>query len=266
MQDLQGRVAVVTGAGSGLGRAIALRLGREGMRVVAADLDGASAEDTAAQLADSGVEALPVAADMASVAAVEGLADAAFARFGRVHLLCNNAGVDGYRGGPIWAAAPADWERTLGINLYGVVNGVRTFLPRMLDDEDGGWLVTTGSLGGLVSAASMYGVSKHAVVAYMEAVDAALRARESSIRTLVLLPGPISTAFGERALAADASAVARSEREAIRDLVASGSDPAVIADALLEGLRSGAGYVVAGGDLDGFRERVATVEKALQVP
>ncbi|HEY2595935.1 MAG TPA: SDR family NAD(P)-dependent oxidoreductase [Chloroflexota bacterium] len=133
MQDFSGRVAVVTGAASGIGRALAERCAAEGMRLVLADVETGALEATAASLRSSCREVLAVPTDVSDAKSVDALARAAMETFGGVHLLCNNAGVLGGRPGPIWAATLNDWRWILGVNVWGVIHGLRTFVPRMLD-------------------------------------------------------------------------------------------------------------------------------------
>ena len=140
LTELKGRVAVVTGAASGIGAALCAALAGEGMRVVAADIDAAGAEATAAALP----EATAVAVDVADPASVNAFADAAFAAWGAVDLLINNAGV--FQGGLMWERSAADWEWTFGVNLFGITNAVRSFVPRMIAQGTEGHIVNTASV------------------------------------------------------------------------------------------------------------------------
>ena len=130
MDDLRGRVAVVTGAASGLGRAMAERFAAEGMRIVVSDIDAAGLDDVARSLTDAGAEVHAVVADVADHGEVERLADESFDRFGAVHLLCNNAGV--VKSARAWALTLDDWRWVLGVDLWSVIHGIRAFVPRML--------------------------------------------------------------------------------------------------------------------------------------
>jgi len=130
MEDLKGRVAVVTGAASGIGAGIARACAEQGMRVVLADVELAPAEKIARELGDAGAPAFAVRTDVTVPGDLEALADAAFARFGAADVLFNNAGVA--QGGVIWEFTAADWEWLIHVNLYGVVNGCRAFVPRWL--------------------------------------------------------------------------------------------------------------------------------------
>src|SRR5437870_5285981 len=126
MHDFRGKVAVVTGAGSGIGRALALRLAAEGMRLVVADVNSEALAGVERELRAGGHEVLAMPTDVAQEADVERLAERAYAAYGAVHLLCNNAGVVG-RFGPAWELTPADWQFVLGVNLYGMIHGIRAF-------------------------------------------------------------------------------------------------------------------------------------------
>ena len=136
IQSLPGKVAVVTGAGSGIGRALSLGLAAEGMRVVAADIDGAAARSTAEAI---GRDALAEPVDVSDAASVQALADASFAACGQVDLLVNNAGV--FQGGLSWERSVEDWDWTLGVNLYGIIHAIRSFVPRMIAQGTEGHVV-----------------------------------------------------------------------------------------------------------------------------
>lgn len=142
LRELGGRVAVVTGAGSGIGAALCRRLGAEGMRVVVGDIDADSAQRTAADLP----EVIAVGVDVADPTSVSALADRAFEAFGQVDLLCNNAGV--FQGGLSWERSPGDWDWTLGVNLHGIINAIASFVPRMIAQDTEGHIVNTSSSGG----------------------------------------------------------------------------------------------------------------------
>ncbi len=194
MQQFEGRVAVVTGGASGIGRALATRFAGEGMRVVLADVERDALEATAAELRDGGAEVLAVETDVSSAESVEALADRAYEAFGAVHVVCNNAGVGGANVAA-YRATLADWEWTLGVNLWGVIHGVRAFLPRMLEGGEEGHVVNTASIAGLTPLAgnAPYGVSKAGVVALSEALYLELERRGAPVRASVLCPGIVNT-------------------------------------------------------------------------
>jgi len=191
LPDLNGKVAVVTGGASGIGKGIAARLIAEGMRVIIADIEHDALEKTATELA-----ATPVLVDVSDADSVAALAERAVADFGAVHVVCNNAGV-----GPLAAVAEltmADWDWIIGVNLYGVIHGVQTFLPILQANPDGGHIVNTASMAGLVAPPRMaaYCVTKFGVVALTEVLAAELAAEGSKVGASVLCPGTVRTNIG----------------------------------------------------------------------
>lgn len=202
MQTFEGRTAVITGAGSGFGLALARRAAGLGMKLVLADVQAAAAQAAADELATQGTEVLALGVDVADAAAMERLRDATLARFGVPHLVFNNAGVT--CGGFIWEHTPAQWQWLLGVNLMGVVHGVRLFTPLMLeaarsDPAYEGHIVNSASMAGLLSLPNVgaYTVSKHAVVALSETLyqDLALVTRQ--IHASVLCPYSVPTGIAQ---------------------------------------------------------------------
>jgi NAD(P)-dependent dehydrogenase (short-subunit alcohol dehydrogenase family) len=194
MRDLIGRCAVVTGAGSGIGAALARRLAHEGMNIVLADITPPDAHAVAAEIGSD--RAIAVHCDVSDAQSVQALADAAEARFGPVALLCNNAGiVPGGRHRRVWEYSLNDWEWSLGVNLYGVVNGIRSFVPRMIERAEPAHVLNTASVAGFVSGgeSACYGASKHAVVRVTEALYAGLRSIDAPIGVTMLSPGLVAT-------------------------------------------------------------------------
>jgi NAD(P)-dependent dehydrogenase (short-subunit alcohol dehydrogenase family) len=192
MEDFAGKTAVITGAGSGMGRAYAHRFGREGMDLVLGDVETAALERVKAELEAEGRRVVAVPTDVSDPKAVENLRDRALEAFGTVHLVINNAGVEGYLDGRIWEATTKDWEWTLGVNLWGVIYGVRIFLPILVAQDDG-YIVNTSSMTGVVRASNMYGIAKHAVRALSETIYGDLKAAGSKVGVSVLCPGIIAT-------------------------------------------------------------------------
>jgi NAD(P)-dependent dehydrogenase (short-subunit alcohol dehydrogenase family) len=186
MNQLAGRVAVVTGAGSGIGRALARALALEGARIVAADLDEAGMAETTRDL-----DAIAVRTDVTQRSRVLALADRAFSEFGAVHVLCNNAGVAVWGG--LERATHQDWEWVLGVNLWGVIHGVEAFVPRMIAQGEGGHIVNTASMAGLVATQGLgvYNTSKYAVVGLSETLVKDLRPYRIGVS--VLCPMGVST-------------------------------------------------------------------------
>jgi NAD(P)-dependent dehydrogenase (short-subunit alcohol dehydrogenase family) len=259
MRDFRGRVAVVTGAASGLGRAFAERFAREGMRVVLADVEQAALEEAVAELRGQGHDVLGVRADVMQLEAVEALARQTLDAYGGVHLVCNNAGVDGYLDGPIWEATDKDWAWTFGVNFWGVVHGVRAFLPLLLEQPEG-YLVNTASATGLVQATNMYGVTKHAVVALSEVVYGQLRERGARVGVSVLCPGVANTRLFRAAR--NRPAELRNERPApeaaageqlrarMLERLAAAMAPERVAEILLEAIRREQFYVLTDTEWD----------------
>jgi NAD(P)-dependent dehydrogenase (short-subunit alcohol dehydrogenase family) len=193
MESLPGRVAVVTGAASGIGLALARRFGADGMRVVMADIEAETLEREAAGLAAEGVDVCTAIADTSVESDVEALAELTIARFGGVHLVCNNAGV-GSRGLTIADLPRRDFEWVLGVNLWGVIHGVRAFLPH-LRAEDAGHIVNTASVSGLYYHPRMgpYNASKAAVIALSETLKFELDAERANVGVSVLCPSWVRT-------------------------------------------------------------------------
>jgi NAD(P)-dependent dehydrogenase (short-subunit alcohol dehydrogenase family) len=192
MDDLAGRVAVVTGAAGGIGLALAQQLAAAGMRVVISDVDAGRLAEAAATI-DGEVEAVP--ANVAQPRDVDALAAHTIDRFGAVHVLCNNAGVT--RPGPAWELDVEEWQWLLSVNVLGVVNGIRSFVPAMLERREPGHIVNTASIGGLLPYAGIaaYTASKYAVVGLSEGLLLDLRATGAPLGVSVLCPGPTETEF-----------------------------------------------------------------------
>jgi NAD(P)-dependent dehydrogenase (short-subunit alcohol dehydrogenase family) len=190
MDDLKGKVAVVTGGAGGIGRALAVRFAAEGMRLVVADVDEAVLDATVATLKDEGADAIGVPTDVTSFASVEALADAAYAAYGAVHVVCNNAGV-GPPGGLVWETTPNDWRWTFGVNVFGVAHGIQAFVPRMLASGEEGIVINTSSPDGPIAPmpqASVYAATKCAVTCVTECLAAQLAAEGGRVRAAVFYP------------------------------------------------------------------------------
>ena len=193
MKEFKGKVAVITGAASGIGRGIAERCVSAGMRVVLADVDEASLTKTETELKTAGGTVLCIRTDVSKRSEVELLARQAFDAFGQVHLLFNNAGVAA--GGAAWEATWNDWEWVIGVNLWGVIHGVKVFTPLMLAQNTECHIVNTSSPAGLIvgGASAPYAVTKHAVVALSESLYLTLQQRNSLVKVSVLCPGLVRT-------------------------------------------------------------------------
>jgi len=197
MKDFQGKVAVITGGASGLGRAMAERFAREGMSIVLADVEPDALAKAEAEMKAAGAKVIGVRTDVSKAAEVEALAQKTLAAFGGVHLLANNAGVA--EGGKIWDNTVADWEWVLGVNVWGVIHGVRVFTPIMLKQESEGHIINTASVAGLISPPGMgiYCVSKHAVVTLTECLHHDLAQQSDKLKCSVLCPAYVPTGIAD---------------------------------------------------------------------
>jgi NAD(P)-dependent dehydrogenase (short-subunit alcohol dehydrogenase family) len=192
MQEFAGRTAVVTGAASGMGRAFAERFAAEGMKVVLADIEAPALETAVAQMREAGHDVIGVQTDVSKQEALNALAQQAVDAFGKVHVVCNNAGVDGYLG-TIWEASPRDWQWTFGVNFWGVVHGVTAFMPILLAQDEEAHIVNTASATAIVPGSNIYSVTKHAVLAYSEAIYAQLKQQGAKVGVSALCPGTVNT-------------------------------------------------------------------------
>jgi NAD(P)-dependent dehydrogenase (short-subunit alcohol dehydrogenase family) len=243
MQDLEGRVAVVTGGASGIGLALARRFADVGMRVVIGDVEAPALEVAVKELRDGGADVIGVPTDVSDPDQVEALAVAAEREFGAIHIACNNAGVGA--GGLSWEAPLETWQWVIGVNLWGVVHGIRSFVPRIIE-ADAGHVVNTASVAGLVAAPFMgpYNASKHAVVAISETLHHELAMMAPHVKVSVLCPAWVNTRIGESERNRPANlAVERGEQEsvmqsALSGFLANGLDPAAVAARVLDAIGS----------------------------
>lgn len=227
MEALEGKVAVITGAASGFGRAFALHCAGLGMRLMLSDVDEMGLNETMTLLGAASDRTVARRCDVSRADDVEALACETFAHFGAAHLLFNNAGV--VTGGALWRAPAQDWAWTFGINVFGVANGIRAFVPRMLEQGEGAHIVNTASASGLVSPGGLgvYAASKHAVVALSESLQHDLRAAGARIGVSVLCPAFVDTG------------ITNAERHRPPELAAHNPDAAATQEWLREATRAG---------------------------
>lgn len=259
MKDFKDRVAVVTGGASGIGRAMAERFGAEGMKVVLADVEEQALVQAEAEFREKDIDVLGVLTDVSKPEELEKLAQQTLNAFGAVHIVCNNAGVAGAFG-PAWEASLQDWNWIVGVNLWGVIHGVRTFLPIMLEQGEEGHVVNTASLAGLMPGRGIYGVTKQAVVALSESLFNDLKLMDAKVGVSVLCPGWVDTRLADAERnrpAALANAASRppdpkgdAAGEMVRNFLKTGKSPAEIADQVFEAIRDDRLYIITHPDMD----------------
>jgi len=240
--NLDGKVAVVTGAAHGIGRALALGFAAEGMRVAAVDIDEAGAQATA-DLISSGAVARRV--DVADAEAVDALADDCFAEFGQVDLLVNNAGV--FQGGLCWERSVADWQWAFGVNVYGIIHGQRSFLPRMIAQNTEGHVLNTASVAAFVSApfSGPYVVSKCAALSLTECLAHDLAVVGAKIGASALVPSAFDTTIAHSSavrparFGVDSTEDGQGTAAALAQIVSQGMSPDEAVAPVIDGIRSG---------------------------
>lgn len=255
MQDFTDKTAVVTGAASGIGRALALKFAGAGCKVVAADVDAAGLEETRKQVEATGADVITTHCDVTRQDALDACADAAYEAFGAVHILCNNAGV--LAGGTCWELPVEDYQWQLAVNTLGPIHGVRSFVPRMLAQETEGHIVNTASMAALTSMplSGAYCLSKHACLAFTESLYHELK--ETKLGVSALCPELINTgiAKSERVrpegyqhrdkdyvVSAAGKMVVEALATGMRD---GGLDPSVMADRVYDAIREDRFYILA---------------------
>lgn len=265
MKDFKDRVAVITGGASGIGRGLADCFAAEGMKIVLADVEEKALKQAEAEFREKGVDVLGVVTDVSKPEELEKLAQQTLDAFGKVHIVCNNAGVAG-AWGPVWENTLDDWKWIMGVNLWGVIHGVRTFVPIMLRQGEEGHIVNTASLAGLMTGSGIYGVTKQAVVALSESMFSELKTANAKIGVSVLCPGWVDTKIidaarnrpADLAATADFTSDPRASQieEMVRNFLKNGKSPADIAGQVLEAIREEKLYVITHPEMDFiFRER-----------
>jgi NAD(P)-dependent dehydrogenase (short-subunit alcohol dehydrogenase family) len=261
--ELSGRTAVVTGGAGGIGRALVLAFTRAGARVVVADVDEPAMAEVISTVRGMGGQAIAVRTDVSELSQVQALADRAFATFGKVHVLCNNAGVALWGG--LESASHRDWQWVLGVNLWGVIHGVEAFVPRMIADKEPGHVVNTASMAGLIASQGLgiYNTSKYAVVGLSETLAKDLR--PYGIGVSVICPLGVDTRIRESE---------RSRPGALRNdgaapvapvsLIGRTLAPEAVADMALAAIRDNRLYVITHEEaLEPLRRRFQRMEQAI---
>ena len=249
MEQLAGKTAVVTGGAGGLGKAMAARFLAEGMSVVIADIEKSALDAVAEELTGEGGEVLPVVTDVTDLASVEALAEAAVRRFGSYHVVCNNAGVGGHFG-LSWELPVEEWRWILDVNVWGVIHGIRTFVPALVAQKEG-HVVNTASLAGWQGPPAMaaYSASKHAVLAISESLRSELELSGTGVGVSALCPGMVNSGImsSERNWPARLGEMPEVHStpltSAIENVLKAGTtqgdvDPPAVAEVVVEGIRS----------------------------
>lgn len=263
MEDFAGKVAVVTGAASGIGFALAQRFAAGGMKVVLADIEAAALDAAVLALRRDERDVISVATDVSDPASVEALRDRVLEAYGKVHLLCNNAGVTGGNAGPrsvLWEASLKDWTWVTNVNYWGVAHGIRTFVPVMVAQDEEGHIVNTASCNGLMPGNGVYGATKHAVVSMSETLYRDFHRLNTKLGVTCFCPGLVNTGIIDAArnrpaalwnpgdTRPDAEALARARARA-----ATGIEPEECAEMVMEAVRTKQFYLVTGPE---FNERI----------
>lgn len=253
MNSFQNKVAVITGAASGIGRGLAEKAAALGMRVVIADVDRKGLQQVEEQLRANGTQVVAQYADVSKFESVDALADVAFNTFGAVNLLFNNAAilVDGLS----WERSIEDWRWSLDVNIMGVVHGMKAFIPRMQKTQEECVVVNTASNGGLLSGPFLapYQATKHAVVTITESLYFELQSMNSNVRAALLCPGDVATkiweserirpdSYGKKA--DFSTGVEAHSREIIEGMVAKGMSPQQLADIVFEQIAAGKFWII----------------------
>lgn len=268
MREFAGRTAVVTGAAGGIGRGLAERFAREGMRVVLADVEQAALDATVGELQQVGHEVIGVRVDVSQWTQVESLRDRVVDTYGKVHVLCNNAGVTAEWGSTVWETTINDWQWVLGVNLWGVIHGIRAFVPLMIEQGEKGHVINTSSVHGLTSGPgiSVYAASKHAVTRISEGLFYDLAVRNSKIKCSLLSPADVATdldlaarnrppSLQDQVARERAAEVDRLSRERYDRHQVEGISPAQVAELVIDGIREERFYIHTHPDTIGYSVR-----------
>jgi NAD(P)-dependent dehydrogenase (short-subunit alcohol dehydrogenase family) len=262
VESFRDTVAVVTGGGSGIGRALALALARAGSRVVLADVDEAAMDAVAREVEGLGGEALTVSTDVTDLGQVQALAERAWKAFGGVDVLCNNAGVAAWGG--LEQATHRDWQWVLGVNLWGVIHGIEAFVPRMIARGEPGHIVNTASMAGLIASQGLgvYNTSKYAVVGLSETLAKDLK--PYGIGVSVLCPMGVETRIRESERNRPAALRNTGAPPPAVELIGRYLAPETVADMVLSAIRRGELYVITHDEgLEPLRRRFERMQRSI---
>jgi NAD(P)-dependent dehydrogenase (short-subunit alcohol dehydrogenase family) len=253
MKQFEGKTAVVTGAASGIGRALAERFAQARMQVVLADIEKDALDRAVRELEERQHRVIGVVTNTMLRDSVEAMAKKAIAEFGKVHIVCNNAGIAAMASGlkPIWEVSDRDWQWVMGVNFYGVLYGIQAFVPHMLAHGEEGHIVNTASLAGVMPGGGTYGVSKHGVLSLTETLHQNLTAAGAKIGASVLCPGFVNTNIfdAERNRPKDLATAAGAEpapemREMGRAMLAAGKQPSDVAEIVFKSIQENRFYIL----------------------
>ncbi len=251
MKEFEGKTAVITGAASGIGKALAEKFAQKKMQVVLADIEEEALEKTVENLRQFQHRVIGVKTDVLVEESIQELFAKSTEEYGNIHILCNNAGIGANSGSkPIWEIGKDDWDWVMGVNYQGVLKGIQTFLPHMLEHGEEGHVVTTVSLAGLLPGAGTYGVSKHAVMALTEALSRDLLARNANINSSVLCPGFVDTNIDKSErnrpshLGQSYEAETDAGAEFMSAMLRQGKKPEEIADLVFESINDNIFYIL----------------------
>ena len=250
MNEFEGKTAVITGAASGIGYALAEKFAQEKMNIVLADIEQEAVDRAVKKISDHGVEVSGLKIDVMDKDAVSYLAEESIKDFGNIHILCNNAGVAStVRGDGIWDLDASDWEWVLGVNFYGTLYGIESFVPHMIKHKEEGHILNTISLAGILPGEAIYGVSKHAALALSESLWQGLKKAKSKIGASVLCPGFVATNIIESDRNRPDHLPAKNKANfMLKKLAATvlkrGKEPNEIADVTLDAIRENKFYIL----------------------
>lgn len=261
MIEFKGKVAVITGAASGIGLAIAKRCASEGMKVVLADIEEASLIKAEEELKIFKTDLLLVVCDVSKEKDIQLLSKKTIEAFGKIDLLFNNAGVS--TGGLLWENSEADWKWVLGVNLFGVINSVKTFVPIMMKQNNECHIINTSSIAGLTSAPgnSIYGVSKHGIINVSETLYYELKLAKSKINVSVVCPGFVKTRLSDaernrpkkfKSLKSVQSSQKEMINQAFNKGVLNGMSPEKVSEKIFEGIKAKKFYIFTNDDCKGI--------------